>query len=112
MHSLIVGRNLDGLAAGTQEFDRRQIQGIEGPHRHREGFDSASKHGRRQFDQGHATHQLPRMVTMRWRQLQGMKAGPDLVFEEAAEIGLPCQNDAGSERSSASKWASPTELSS
>jgi len=64
-HALIVGRKLDGLAAGAQEFDRRQMQGIESPHRHREWLDGASEHGRRQLDQGQATNQLPRMVTVR-----------------------------------------------
>src|SRR5438445_9386002 len=90
-HALIVGRELDGLAAGAQKLDRRQVQGIEGAHGHRKRLDRTREHGGRQFDQGQTSDQLSRMLAVCWQELAGMDAGPHFVFEQPAgdELALP-----------------------
>src|SRR5215470_3243124 len=81
---LVKAHQGDRLSAGAEEFDRRQMQGVECPHGDRKRLQGAGDDWRRQFDQRHMADQGSRRLAMRWPKAPRVDAVPDLIFEEAA----------------------------
>src|SRR2546425_165332 len=80
---LVVGSKLDGLALGSQEFHRGQVQGVQRSDRPRERLQRPGQHGRRQLHEGNASDQRAHGFTVRAGQPPPMNPCPYLVLEQA-----------------------------
>jgi hypothetical protein len=80
----IVARQLDPLAIRAQEVHRGEMEGVQRSHRNRKWFQRSDQYRRRQLDEPHTGEQRSRRLAVRARQAPGVKAGPDLVLDQAA----------------------------
>src|SRR5207253_2063239 len=80
---LVVSSKLDGLALGSQEFHRGQVQGVQRSDRPRERLQRPGQHGRGQLHEGNASDQRAHGFTVRAGQPPPMNPCPYLVLEQA-----------------------------
>jgi len=73
-----------GLTLRSEKLHRRQMKGVQGSHRLREGFQRSREYRGSQFYEGQATQKRADFVCVRSRQFARVNPGPNLILDQPA----------------------------